>query len=306
MIIDIHSHLAYQPIYPNNFLSDMFFGLNEKESQLLKKVLPVFLKDKDGKIFLNQMDEVGIEKSFLQIIDGGIGICEAAISIEEIFKLHYEILKKNPSRFVVFAGIDPRRGEKGFNLFKKSICEYGFRGLKLYPPMGYSLEDPILIPYMQICEKFNLPVLVHTGNSLSYLANEYARPENIYSLMNKFKDVYFILAHAGNNLNENIIKMLKDHKKLYVDIAGLKINAGVKDDEIKKVFKLFIDNDILNKVMYGSDWPLFNLFTPIKNSIERIRKIITDLGPPEESDAMFELIMYKNALTILSSEEKVS
>ena len=71
------------------------------------KLLNGFLNDKDCKRMIQQMDNAGIDKSVLLIIDGGLGMGEAALSIEEIYELYFNVLKLYPERLLVFAGMDP-------------------------------------------------------------------------------------------------------------------------------------------------------------------------------------------------------
>ena len=292
MIIDIHAHLAYTHIFPKHFISDMFLGLSENERTKLEKILPMFMKDKNGSAFINQMDMAGINKAVLLIVDAGVRLGESKLSLDEIYELHYEILKKNSDRIIVFAGIDPRRGEKGFNLFKKGIFEFGFKGLKLYPPMGFAIDDERLNPYYEICSAYRLPVITHTGSSLSYLDNHYADPIFIKNVANRFKDVIFILAHAANNITPKIIELVKECDNIYLDMAGL--NSKYNLDNYCSIF----DENINDKVLFGSDWPLFNLLHPINRDIMLLKKSFENIRQP--NDRALDNIFYKNAIKILS------
>lgn len=298
MIIDIHSHLAYYHIYPDRFLLDMFVGMNDNEKEKLKKILPLFLKDKDGSFFLQQMDEAQIEKTVLLIIDAGMGLNEATLSIDEIYDLHYSILKKNPDRFVVFGGIDPRRGQHGLELFTKGVFDYGFKGLKLYPPLGYAMDDERLFPFYEICNKNSLPVLLHTGPSLLYLKNEFADPLSIAEIAKKYPNINFILAHAGHNLTPRLHKLVVNTKNIYVDIAAFQskyFNINYEDfsSPIMQIFK----GELNKKVLFGTDWPLFNLLHPVTKGIEKLKFIAENTD--NISKNAIENIFYKNALNIL-------
>jgi len=298
MIIDIHSHLAYHAIYPDGFILDMFIGMNEKEKNKLKRILPLFLKDKDGSAFLRQMDDAGIEKTVLLIIDAGIGMREAALSIDEIYELHYSILKKNPDRFIVFGGIDLRRGQQGLELFKKGIFDYGFKGLKLYPPLGYAMDDESLFPFYEICNENNLPVLLHTGPSLFYLKNELANPLSIVGIAKKYPNINFILAHAGHNLTPQVHELVVNTKNIYVDIAAFQskyfnINYEDSSSPILQIFK----GELNKKVLFGTDWPLFNLLYPVTKGIEKL-KLIAESDNSISNNAI-DNIFYKNALSII-------
>jgi uncharacterized protein len=298
MVIDIHSHLAFSPIYPSKFLSEMFAGSTEDEKVKINKILPLFLKDKEGSAFLKQMDIAEIGKAVLLIIDGGIGLGEAILSIEEIYELHFNILKNHPDRFIVFGGIDPRRGLRGLSLFKKGIVDYGFRGLKLYPPMGFSLNDESLAPILKYCNDNHLPVLIHTGPSLNILKNEYADPLSVKEIAKNYKDIKFILAHAGHSLTSQLIDLIQTNENFYADIAGYRSkyieSQGTKS---KSPALLNIFNEEINKkILFGSDWPLFNFMTPLSTQIEHLKTYAENNGLKK---SCLDNILYKNALEIL-------
>src|SRR5690606_26723281 len=86
------------------------------------------------------------------------------------------ICERHPGRFYVFAGVDPRWGLDGIRLFERGVGEYGFHGLKLYPPCGYSPSDPRLYSLYEICASRGLPVLTHVGGTSPALAFDTSDP----------------------------------------------------------------------------------------------------------------------------------
>jgi uncharacterized protein len=297
MIIDIHAHLAYHAIYPEGFLSEMFVGLEEKEKNKFKKLLPSLLRDKDGSSYLKQMDKAGIDKAVLLIMDAGVGLGESPLSIEEIYEVHYNILKKYPDRFLVFGGIDPRRAQSGMDLFKKGIFDFGFKGLKLYPPMGFAMDDERLLPYYDICDKNNLPVLIHTGTSLRILKNKFANPLSIEKIAQRYTNLKFILAHAGYNLTPELIELVVNTKNLYVDIAGFRSKyANINSENELRLIIQLCKGEINKKVLFGTDWPLFNLMHPVSLEIEQLKRLAEKLGNVSNE---IDNILYKNAFSLL-------
>jgi len=297
MIIDFHSHLAYAPIYPDRYLSDMFLELNENERSKLNRIIPILLRDKNGEVFLRQMDLAGIDKAVLLIIDGGVGLGEAKLSIGEIYEIHHSVLKNHPDRFIVFAGIDPRRGKIGYNLFRKGIETYNFKGLKLYPPMGYSMDHLELTPYYEYCQQNRLPVLLHTGPSQRNLRNELANPLFIRSIAEKYQNINFILAHAGFNLSNDLIKLIKSTKNIYIDIAGFQSKYKKFDQQMINDFAPLFTKELNKKVLFGNDWPLFNFIKPLYRNIEILDKI--NVAIDNKIENALENIMFNNAINIL-------
>ncbi|RZK01822.1 MAG: hypothetical protein EOO43_23775, partial [Flavobacterium sp.] len=220
MVIDIHTHLALKEIYPITYLNGMFGeGASRMNKQGIDAILSLFMTDNSCERLIRQMDMANIQRAVLLIIDGGMGMQEPPFSLEDIYTIHFQILLRYPERFLVFAGVDPRRGVAGLKLFEKSIIKFGFKGIKLYPPMGYSMDDRRLYDYYELCSANNLSVLIHTGPSLLQLRNEYAAASNVYNISRQFPNVNFILAHAGlnpNALEEKILSL----PNVYLDIAG--------------------------------------------------------------------------------------
>ena len=81
--------------------------------------------------------------------------------IEDLSKAANEINKEaNEEIIIPFLGIDPRR-ENLFDLVKEYIEEKGFRGLKLYPGLGFFPDDKNLYPIYKYAEKNELPITTH-------------------------------------------------------------------------------------------------------------------------------------------------
>ncbi len=63
-------------------------------------------------------------------------------------------------RIIPFIHIDPRR-ENIYNLFIQAVTQLGFKGIKVYPPMGVFPYDDGLLPIYDYCEQANLTVIAH-------------------------------------------------------------------------------------------------------------------------------------------------
>ena len=85
-----------------------------------------------------QMDQAGIAKTVLLIVDFGFAYPEQLDRLDDIYALHRDIMQRHPGRFIVFAGVDPRRGKAGVDILERALRDFGFRGFKIYPPCGYA------------------------------------------------------------------------------------------------------------------------------------------------------------------------
>jgi predicted TIM-barrel fold metal-dependent hydrolase len=300
-IIDIHTHLADYSIYHEDYIYGMVegTGLNVKKEQFLK-ISKIFLNDPFGDKQVRTMDEAGIEKSVLLIVDSEIELGKFNLSLEEIYEKHRLVLEKHPDRFFVFAGVDPRR-ENAFSFIKKGYDEFKFSGVKLYPSFGFEMNHPNLLPVYEFCSSKNIPVLFHTGPSIARLNfNNFADPTNILTICKQFT-CPFILAHAGFKLNNKEVSELLDLPNIYVDISGYQ-SMDLKDPKNVENLAFVFDKKYSEKVLFGSDWPLFHTLSHIKKDIEFVSNLFEESLKNETIDvdrSSLEKIMYKNAEKIL-------
>lgn len=273
MIVDVHTHLAYKNIFSNNFLLGIvqtMFTEDEVRNKFVEQLVVNSLKDDDGAAFVLKMDEAGIARSVLLIADFGYALGEAALSIEEIHLLHHKVLQLFPSRFQVFAGVDPRRGEPGVRLFEKAIREYGFHGLKLYPPCGFELDHPGLYPYYELCSTLGVPVLSHTGPSLARLTTEKNYPATILKVSEQFPNVRFILGHGGGRDWETSVEVALRRPNVSFEISSFHVAAEM--EELKKRFRYFFDR-CPDQVLFGSDFPMFAMSCSQKQLVDIIYEL---------------------------------
>ena len=73
-----------------------------------------------------------------------------------------ELQRDNPETVLPFLAVDPRRiGIE--ELVREQVVDGAFKGVKLYPPLGYLPTHPNLYPIYRLCVKHNIPVTVHTS-----------------------------------------------------------------------------------------------------------------------------------------------
>lgn len=311
MIIDAHAHIAYYKLYPEFFLGQLIDDLAEslipkvpeKNSGVIKtqlfRMARTFLRDIDCKNLVKQMDKAEIDKSVLLILDGGLKLGEAEYEIEEIFEHYYQILKKYPGRFIVFGGVDPGRGARGLELFKKGISQYGFKGLKLYPPMGYRMNDEKLDDYYKICEINHLPVLIHTGPSLPNLNNEFADPAFIFEVAGRYPTINFILAHSGFRLKDASVQSALSLPNVYLDLSGFQKQFKTIDQRLIDSLAPIFQKEFNHKILFGTDWPMFNLMSPSVNFVNIMKQVFENIKN-DKVEGGLENIFYKNALKALA------
>jgi len=293
MITDIHAHLAYHKIYASAFLEGVAGSIPASASRAwVRRILENTLQDEQGDKLIQQMREAGITRTVLLIADYGYALGEAECTIDEIHALHARVLRKYPANLSVFAGVDPRRGEAGVRLFERSVVNYGFSGLKLYPPCGFELDDPDLFPLYEICQHYHLPVLTHTGPSLELLRTERRFPESILAVSRRYPGVDFILAHGGARDVERTVELALARENIFFDIAAFQMSMADMG-EFRARFRMFFDR-VPTKVLFGSDWPLYSLQGPQRRWVECFKT----LGALD--DLELERLLFRNAEAVLA------
>jgi len=187
--------------------------------------------------------------------------------------------------------MDPRRGKIGVDLFYKYVTSGHVTGLKLYPPCGFEMDDCRLFPLYEICGKHNLPVLSHTGPSLSILRTERAFPGSIVKIADDFKKTNFILGHgAAYNWQENM-ELVSKKRNVFYEVSTFQ-SFQANTEILKYQFSTMI-NKTPEKIFFGSDWPMFTMSTTLKQIVESIDQ----LGVLNSSQR--ENFFYRNVSQIL-------
>ncbi len=191
---------------------------------------------------------------------------------------------------VPFVAVDPRNPEHFDELRRRvDLEDHPFRGVKLYPPLGFDPADDALMkkvyPY---CIEHDLPVLSHcsrggvrrTGLS-KRAANAFAHPEAFKPVLSEFPKLRVCLAHFGGGeaweqyvkvglppddeqaRKENFLAMILDmleaqnanggrrYPGLYTDISYTSFNY---EDYIPVLSVFLQDPRIRDRVLFGSDF----------------------------------------------------
>lgn len=297
MIIDMHTHLADKRIYPDywndnvkrsiaeKFRREMHFEANDG---LIEKYVSSVLNDFDCEKKVKLMDQNDVERCVILQGDFGFGK-KSECSIEEITEIHYEALNRYRDRFLIFSGIDPRRGKEGLALFRKSIEDYGFAGFKVYPPCGFEINDERLYPFYEICNHYKLPVLIHIGKSWSDMKTTFDYPASILEVSQKFSDVPFILGHAALLFFDESYRLPQERDNIYLEVSGYQ---KVNDESCLRERMRILMNQSPDKILFGSDWPMY-------------QSLAEDIAFFEEMEFLTqeqkELFFYTNASRIIGA-----
>lgn len=303
MIIDCHTHIASHKVIPEQFVhgmcSNIVKNMPYQPEPLQVERIENFMKglisqDEGCELLISEMDSAGIDKSILLIIDVSANVSSSFEDLLSVYDMHRSVLEKYPGRFVVFAGVDPRRGAQGLSLFEQSIKEWGFKGLKLYPPFGFSPSDESLFPYYEMCSNYKIPVLLHTGPTSPSLSFKFTSPNLIDEAAFLFPGVNFILGHAAFMLYEQGALLAEYRPNIYLDVSGF--TNAFRLEKFEQILSEHKKRGILNKILFGTDWPIHRLSGSQKDLTGLFRKSAEKLLTEEEMDRIF----YKNITQIVT------
>jgi predicted TIM-barrel fold metal-dependent hydrolase len=189
-----------------------------------------------------------------------------------MFDQHEAVLHRHPDRFAVFAGVDPRWGDDGLRLFEKGVTDYGFSGMKVYPPCGYSPSDEAMFPFYEICSSLGLPVVVHVGETSPALAMDTAAPLLVDRAARAFPRVNFILAHAAGPYAAECGMLCRFRPNVYADVSAFQAHCTAALGTV-------LSSGVGHKVVFGSDWPVFHLQGKLA---DQVGLLLGDTGPVSE------------------------
>jgi len=169
---------------------------------------------------------------------------------------------------------------------------------------GTTLSDSIWQPYLRICEKYDIPVGVHSGGgdpggttSWSPKARlKLGDPYLIEDVLVKYPKLRVYMMHAGGeDWPEHGIRLMAYYPQLYTDLAVMLWVEPNTQRYITEFLKNAKHAGYLNRVMFGSDqmtWPY-----AIEKSIVFLNSL-TFLTAQDKKD-----ILYNNAAKFLRLKE---
>ena len=152
------------------------------------------------------------------------------------------------------------------------LIKLGLRGVKLHADIQrFKIDDYRCMKIYELCEKENLPVLMHTGD----YRYDYSNPDHLLPVLKEFKNLTVIGAHLGGwSVWDEACEKLAGFPNFYVDTSSSLYNLSPQ-----KAVDI-IRHYGVDKVLFGSDFPVF---TP-DVELERFMKLPLD---DEERRAIF-------------------
>ncbi len=297
MIIDTHCH----------------FWVEELMSDELKEILIAFCRQHgfdagkvlDGKPerLVEEMDEAGIDKAVILPLDYGLKF-EGKVDFRYYNDYAARVVKEYPDKIIGFAGIDPRRGKEAISELERCVSKLELNGVKIWQLVGFYVDDPGLYDFYEKVADLDVAVLFHTGGGPPGTYMKYNNPVHVDKVAVDFPEMRIVMAHVGNPwINEALVVAAKN-PNVYVDISAWELAAKKAPFALVQMLvtaKLICG---MEKVLFGSDWPLFTPLMSLRDWVEFVKGIqlppsLQLLNMPEISEDEKRLLLGENAKRFL-------
>ena len=211
-----------------------------------------------------------------------------------------DLVESVPSFLMECVGINPVRldspeGMKELDRIEKRLASVDVAGIKLYAGYyHYYVTDKIYGPVYELARKYDVPVVIHTGDTYSMNGLlKYSHPLTVDELAYQQRNVRFMICHLGDPWVMDAAEVVAKNPNVYADLSGLVVGDRQKFDRFLNE-PLFMDHfrralvyaDNYEKMLFGTDWPL----APIDVYIDFIKHLI----PEKYHDEVF----YRNAFQV--------
>ncbi len=299
MNIDAHVHLVSRGWVRSKFLGstaraycsryNRLYSTNYTPSEYLDNVVRKYI-DPQGDELVKTLDNAGIDVAVIFSVDWALLAGESRMTNKEINKHFADVAERHPGRFWPLCALDPRRGDV-IEQATVAIEEWGMKGFKLMPSAGFYPNDPTFFPFYQKCAEWGVPIVFHSGGWEIHW--EYAQPMYIASAGEAFPEVKMIMAHAGLESWEQAALAASIMPNVFLDISLLgQWKYRINPQKYYAWFRDLIDEAGHEKIMFASDWPGPNSWTPLNEWAEAIRNPRGDIKFTAEES---EWIMGKTA-----------
>nr|MDO8099676.1 amidohydrolase family protein [Candidatus Njordarchaeota archaeon] len=309
MIIDMHTHLSPKGAMGEKtwltYAKVIGSALGIPPEVVMQSPMVKEMVNATPEILIRDMDQAGIDKSVVFTVDWGLASDDFKVSIEDANKFLADAVKQYPERLIGFLAVDPRRGEKAVKLLEKGVKEWGMKGLKLHPTVGYYPNDvSVMKGLLDKAMELEIPIMTHTGFIFGQLQAKFTQPIHLDEVGARYPDLKIIAAHLGNPWIEELLALCQRRPAIYTDVSStaqtlLTYNPLRFIQDLRVAMNMFP-----RKVMFGSDWPLLKPAMDNKTLVTKMQQLTVPAFLRESGYQNFtagdkDLIMFKNAKALL-------
>lgn len=202
---------------------------------------------------LKLMKEAGIDKTIIMPYSDD----------PSLLQYTRDCFEKFPDKLIGYARLDPSMGEKAVELLRKSVRDWGFRGLKLHP-VGNLIHPahPSSLSLIREAARLKVPTLFHCGDE------DLTLPFQIAAAAEKVPEATIILGHMGGYFHtRDAILAAKKHKNIYLETSAMPY-----PEEITRAVNILG----AERILFASDGP----GCPPDLELKKVK--LADLNPEDE------------------------
>lgn len=206
-----------------------------------------------------------------------------------------EVARLAPGRFIPFMSLHPLQHNVDEE-YDRCVGELGCRGIKL--SLSYQVVDPLGTEAFHLfsrLEQDGLPVIFHQGASVSPDARlTYAHPLVMDQVAIAFPRLKIVLAHMAHPWYADCVTIVRKHPNVWADLSGLPFRPWTGWNGMF----LFHEYGITDKILLGSDWPIWTPMDTI-DGLRGLNRFAKNHNLPEIPEAEIEGIINRDSLDIL-------
>jgi predicted TIM-barrel fold metal-dependent hydrolase len=242
MLIDFHTHV-FHPKIADKILSQLQCHYN---------IQPTGTGHVEN--LIKQLDQAKLDKA--------VTLTAATAPAQVIPANNWAIELSKNSRLIPFGTLHPDYNNNEIELDR--LEKAGIKGLKFHPDFqGYRMDDKKLYNLMEIVSD-RFICLFHVGDSLPPKENP-SCPKKLADLCKAFPKPTMIAAHMGGYQHWEYALEYLANTDVYVDTSS--VTTFVDDNLLKRLFNTFG----WDRIIFGSDYPLFNPGTEIQQLSKRLK-----------------------------------
>jgi len=250
MLIDVHTHVFHPKIAPKVTAQlENHYGIHPVGTGLAEDLL-------------GRMKKSGVDKSVV--------VTAATAPAQVIPANNWAIeMKQNHKEFIPFGTIHPDFDQMEEELYR--LEKNGITGLKFHPDFqGYRMDNPALYDVMEmIGDRFIC--LFHIGDTLPPDQNP-SCPRKLVALRRAFPKPTIIAAHMGGYRHWDLALEELAGRDVFVDTSS--VMDFVDDTLLSNLYNSYGKD----RILFGSDYPLFDAGYELEQLTKRLRLTQTDLS----------------------------
>lgn len=205
------------------------------------------------------------------------------------------LVQAHPEKLLGFLTVHPH-DPHALEEIERCTQDLGMVGIKLGP--NYQNFDPLGLEAFKVfarAQELKLPILFHQGTSpIEHADLDFAHPRHMDRVATAFPNLRIVMAHIGHPWQVDCIVVIRKHPHVYADISG----NFYRPWSYWNAFRLATEWDVLDKLLFGSDFPIATPRETI-DALARVNDVIEGTNLPKVPMEQLEKIVHRNSLELL-------